>query len=51
MRKWLVIFACQTYHLIGEAEFKKMKPTAYFSSISKGRVVDEPALIRAIEEG
>ena len=40
----------QTYRLVGEAEFKKMKPTAYFISTSRGRIIDEPALIRALEQ-
>ena len=39
-----------TYHLIGEAHFRKMKPTAYFINTARGKVVDEPALIRALEE-
>lgn len=41
----------KTYHLVGEAEFKRMKPTAYFISTSRGSIIDEPALIRALEEG
>ena len=40
-----------TYHLIGEAEFRKMKPSAYFINTARGRIVDEPALIRALNEG
>jgi D-3-phosphoglycerate dehydrogenase len=41
----------QTYHLIGEAQFRRMKPTAYFINTSRGAVVDEAALIRALREG
>jgi len=41
----------ETYHLIGEAEFKLMKPTAYFINTSRGSVVDEQAMIRALQQG
>jgi D-3-phosphoglycerate dehydrogenase len=40
-----------TYHLLGEAQFRMMKPTALFINTSRGRVVDETALIRALREG
>ena len=40
----------ETRHLIGEKEFKQMKPTAYFINTSRGPVVDEPALIKALQE-
>jgi len=40
----------ETWHLIGEKEFKQMKPTAYFINTARGSVVDEPALIRALQE-
>ncbi|MBA7639166.1 D-3-phosphoglycerate dehydrogenase [subsurface metagenome] len=40
----------ETWHLIGEKEFKQMKPTAYFINTSRGSVVDEPALIKALQE-
>jgi D-3-phosphoglycerate dehydrogenase len=39
----------QTFHLIGEPELKLMKPTAYLINTSRGSVVDEPALIRALQ--
>lgn len=35
--------------LIGERELKSMKPTAYLINIARGGVVDEEALIRALE--
>lgn len=41
----------ETYHLVGEAQFRRMKPTAYFLNNGRGKVVDEPALIRALQEG
>ncbi len=40
----------ETQHLMGEKEFKQMKPTAYFINTSRGSVVDESALIKALQE-
>jgi len=40
----------ETRHLIGEREFKQMKPTAYFINTARGEIVDEPALIKALQE-
>jgi D-3-phosphoglycerate dehydrogenase / 2-oxoglutarate reductase len=40
----------ETRHLIGEAFFRRMKPTALLINTSRGPVVDERALIRALEE-
>lgn len=39
----------ETYHLIGTEEFKIMKKTAYFINTSRGKTVDEKALIYALE--
>ena len=39
----------ETRHLIGESFFKAMKPTAYFINVSRGPIVDEQALVRALE--
>jgi D-3-phosphoglycerate dehydrogenase len=39
-----------THHLIGEAQFRRMKPTAYFVNTARGRTVDEAALVRALQE-
>lgn len=41
----------KTEHLIGEAELRAMKPHAYLVNIARGRVIDEAALIRALQEG
>jgi len=38
-----------THHLIGEKEFNMMKPTAVFINTSRGPVVDENAMIKALE--
>ena len=41
----------QTRHLIGAAEFERMKPSAVFVNASRGGVVDEAALIEALQSG
>lgn len=41
----------ETRKFIGERELKKMQPSAYFVNTSRGSVVDEAALIRALKEG
>ena len=38
-----------THHLIGKRELKLMKPSAYLINTSRGPVVDEAALIEALE--
>jgi glyoxylate reductase len=40
-----------THHLIGEEELRAMKPTACLINVSRGPVVDEKALVRALNEG
>ena len=37
-------------NMLNESVFRAMKPTAYFINVSRGKVVDTPALIRALEE-
>ncbi|WP_447529339.1 2-hydroxyacid dehydrogenase [Vreelandella sp. TE19] len=39
----------KNHHLLGPQAFKAMKPSAVLVNISRGAVVDEPALIHALE--
>jgi len=41
----------ETEKMIGAPELKAMRPDAYLVNIARGRVIDEPALIRALREG
>jgi len=41
----------ETEHLLGEAQLRAMKPTAHVINTSRGGVIDEAALIRALEAG
>ncbi|HRR91479.1 MAG TPA: D-glycerate dehydrogenase [bacterium] len=41
----------ETYHLINEEKLKKMKKTAYLINTSRGPVIDEAALVKALKEG
>ena len=40
-----------TRHLIGEPELRAMKPSALLINTARGGVVDESALVRALDEG
>lgn len=41
----------ETCHLIGEAELRIMKPSAFLINVSRGAIVDEAALVTALDEG
>ncbi len=40
----------KTRHLIGTRELAFMKPTAYLINVSRGAVIDQPALVSALKE-
>jgi phosphoglycerate dehydrogenase-like enzyme len=40
-----------TEKLIGEPELRAMKPNAYLVNVGRGKVIDEPVLVRALQEG
>lgn len=50
-----VIIACplneETANLMDAAAFKKMKPTAVLVNVARGGIVDQPALVAALQEG
>ena len=41
----------ETIHSVSDREFDLMKETAYLINAARGSIVDEPALIRALQEG
>ncbi|HVC35599.1 MAG TPA: D-2-hydroxyacid dehydrogenase [Chloroflexota bacterium] len=41
----------ETIGMLGEAEFRAMKPTAYYICFSRGGLTDDAALLRALNEG
>ena len=47
----LAVATTETENLIGEKEFKAMKEGACFINASRGNLVDEAALVRALEAG
>jgi D-3-phosphoglycerate dehydrogenase len=46
----LVVANAQTENLLDEAAFRAMRPEAYFINLSRGNLVDEAALARALDE-
>lgn len=40
----------ETYHMIGEEQFALMKKDAYIINCARGEVIDEKAMIKALEE-
>jgi len=41
----------ETFHMIGEAELKRMKPSAVLVNTGRGPIVDGAALYRGLKEG
>jgi glyoxylate reductase len=44
-------FSSANRGLIGEAQLRKMKRTAFLINTARGALIDEPVLVRALEEG
>lgn len=44
-------YTSDTFHIIGEAELKRMKPSAILINTARGPLVDEKALVKALQEG
>jgi len=40
----------ETRHLLNDAAFKQMKPTAYLINTARGPIIDEQALVRALRD-
>ena len=47
----LAPLSAETRNIVGEKIFAAMKPSAYLVNVARGGVVDEPALIKALEAG
>jgi phosphoglycerate dehydrogenase-like enzyme len=41
----------ETEHLIGAAELRAMRPQAYLINVARGQIIDEQALIQALQSG
>jgi phosphoglycerate dehydrogenase-like enzyme len=54
-RSDVVMTACplteETYHLISTEELAQMKPSAYLINVTRGGIIDEPALVEALTSG
>jgi D-3-phosphoglycerate dehydrogenase len=46
-----MVLTPETHGLIGRAEFAAMKPSAFLVNVSRGALIDEPALVEALETG
>lgn len=44
-----VAYTPETHHLLGESQLRKMKPTAHLINTTRGSVIDEKALVRALQ--
>jgi phosphoglycerate dehydrogenase-like enzyme len=51
---WVVMTAPitpETHHMLGEAEFRAMRPSACYVCVSRGATADPDALLKALREG
>lgn len=46
-----VPLTAQTRHLLGRAEFAAMRPDAFFVNVARGAVIDQAALVEALQAG
>lgn len=44
-------YTSETHHIIGEEELRQMKPTAILINTARGPLVDEQALVKALQDG
>ncbi|GAC1373443.1 MAG: 2-hydroxyacid dehydrogenase family protein [Ktedonobacteraceae bacterium] len=44
-------YTADTHHLIGDAELQRMKPGAILINTARGPIIDEQALVRALQAG
>lgn len=44
-------YTSDTHHIIGEKELRQMKPTAILINTARGPLVDEQALVKALQDG
>lgn len=44
-------YTAETHHLIGESELSRMKPSAILINTARGPLVDEHALVKALQNG
>ena len=51
---WIVLstaLTVQTHHLLAQAEFKMMKPSAWIVNVARGGLIDQDALVAALQQG
>jgi phosphoglycerate dehydrogenase-like enzyme len=41
----------ESHHLLGAEQLRQMKPTAFLVNIARGEIIDEQALIQALQDG
>ncbi|HEV8193932.1 MAG TPA: D-2-hydroxyacid dehydrogenase [Ktedonobacterales bacterium] len=41
----------ESHHLLGAEQLRQMKPTAFLINIARGEIIDEQALIQALQDG